>query len=72
MRTSDVLEAFQGDRKAIAAELDISLSAVYQWGDLVPPASAMRLAAKRPEIPYDPETYKGWDAPKRKNGKRRH
>lgn len=71
MRTSDVLEAFKGDRKAIAAALDISLSAVYQWDEMVPPASAMRLAAMRPEIPYDPEQYKGWDAPrKRKNGKR--
>lgn len=73
MRTQDVLEAFSHDRKAIADALEISLSAVYQWGDMVPPASAMRLAAKRPEIPYDPEQYKGWDSPrKRKNGKRRH
>jgi hypothetical protein len=71
MRTSDVLQAFGNDRKAIAAALDISLSAVYQWDELVPPASAMRLAAMRPEIPFDPEQYKGWDAPKRKNGKRK-
>ena len=71
MLTSDVLQAFGGDKKAVAAALDISLSAVYQWDEMVPPASAMRLAAMRPDIPYDPELYKGWDAPrKRKNGKR--
>ena len=71
MRTSDVFEAF-GSKRAVADALGISISAVYQWADMVPPASAMRLAAMKPEIPYDPEKYKGWDAPKRKNGKRRH
>jgi hypothetical protein len=70
MRTSDVLEAFGGSKRAVAEALDISLSAVYQWDELVPPASAMRLAAMRPDIPFDPEQYKGWDAPKRKNRKR--
>jgi hypothetical protein len=72
MRTSDVLRVFNNDRKAIAAALDISLSAVYQWDELVPPASAMRLAAMKPEIPFDPEQYKGWDAPKRKTKRRSH
>ncbi len=71
MLTSDVFKAFDGDKKAVAQALDISLSAVYQWEEMVPPASAMRLAAMRPDIPYDPEAYKGWDSPrKRKNGKR--
>lgn len=72
MRTSDVFEAFGGSKQAVADALGITISAVYQWDEMVPPASAMRLAAMRPEIPYDPEQYKGWDAPrKRKNGKRR-
>jgi hypothetical protein len=66
MRTSDVLEAFDGDKEAVATVLGISISAVYQWGELVPPASAMVLAAKRPDIPHDPDDYVGWDSPKRK------
>jgi hypothetical protein len=61
MRTTDVLHAFGGDKKAVAAELGISLSAVYQWGEYVPPGSAIRLLWKRPSIPCDPEVYKGWD-----------
>jgi DNA-binding transcriptional regulator YdaS (Cro superfamily) len=72
MRTSDVFEAFGGSKRAVAEALGISLSAVYQWDELVPPASAMRLSAMRPEIPYDPEQYRGWNSPKRKNGKRRN
>lgn len=73
MRTSDVLKAFDGDKMAVATALGISLSAIYQWDEMVPPASAMRLAAMRPDIPYDPENYRGWNSPsrrKRKNGKR--
>lgn len=72
MRTSDVLEAFNGDKEAVASALGISISAVYQWGELVPPASAMVLAKERPDIPHDPDDYRGWDsrAKKRKNGKR--
>lgn len=73
MRTSDVLRAFGGDKKAVAAALGLSLSAVYQWQEMVPPGSAARLAAMRPDIPYDPEKYRDWDvAPgkrKRKNGR---
>jgi hypothetical protein len=61
MRTSDVLNAFGGDKKAVASELGISLSAVYQWGEYVPPGSAIRLMHMRPGIPCNPEVYKGWD-----------
>lgn len=72
MRTSDVLDAFDGDKEAVAKALGISISAVYQWGDLVPPASAIVLAKERPDIPHDPDDYRGWESRgqrKRKNGK---
>jgi hypothetical protein len=72
MRTSDVFDAFGGSKKAVADALGISISAVYQWDEMVPPASAMRLAAMKPEIPYDPEQYKGWDAPRKQKHRKRH
>lgn len=75
MRTSDVLDAFNGDKEALANALGISISAIYQWDELVPPASAIVLAAMRPDIPHDPEDYRGWESVRKrksKNGKRRH
>jgi hypothetical protein len=74
MRTEDVIEAYGHNRKAIAEALNISVSAVYQWGEIVPPHSAMRLALMRPELAYDPAQYRDWyskfGSRKRKNGKR--
>jgi hypothetical protein len=42
MYTSDVISHF-GTVAAAAKALDISASAIYQWGDLVPKGTAYRL-----------------------------
>jgi hypothetical protein len=62
MRTSEVLEVFGGSKRAVAEALGISISAVYQWDETVPPTSAIRLAMIRPDLRYDPEFYRGWNA----------
>lgn len=70
MRTSDVLKAFNEDKTAVAEAVGISASAVYQWEEFVPPASAIVLRELRPDIPFDPSVYKDWEKP-RGNGKRK-
>lgn len=62
MRTTDVVRAFSGSRAAIAEALGISISAVYQWSEIVPPTSALRLREMRPDIPYDAAAYTDWNA----------
>jgi hypothetical protein len=64
MRTSDVRAFLKTDR-AIAEILGITVQAVNQWGELVPPLSAARLAKKTAnKLQFDPDLYHGW------NGKR--
>lgn len=72
MRTSEAFDAFGGSKKAVAEALGISISAVYQWEDLVPPTSAIRLAMIRPDLRYDPELYRGWNAKFGRKRKRKH
>jgi DNA-binding transcriptional regulator YdaS (Cro superfamily) len=51
-----------GSRKAIAELLEISESAVYQWGEYVPPLSAARLAKRsRGKLKFDPDVYDDWN-----------
>lgn len=47
MRTEDAIEVF-GTQKALAEAIGISPSAVYQWGDTIPPSrrQSVRLAMK--------------------------
>lgn len=57
MQTSDVL-TFYGSRKAIAAALGISRSAVYQWRGMVPELTASRLdRLTAGRLRYDPALY---------------
>lgn len=74
MLKTDALQAYDNNVKAVAAALDITISAVYQWGEIVPPHSAMRLAMLRPDLRYDPEQYRNWYAKfgRRKGKSRRH
>lgn len=61
MFTSDAIEHF-GTSAAVAAALDISRQAVGQWGDLVPPLSAARLAlASDGALIFDPNLYGDWN-----------
>jgi hypothetical protein len=63
---------YYGDKRAeavntIAALLDITVQSVYQWGDLVPPVSAARLAKKsRGALTFDPDAYARWNKGTRK------
>lgn len=69
MLKSDAIEAF-GSASAVADALDISASAVGQWGEMVPPLSAARLAAHpkgvESNLKFDPELYADWNKPKKK------
>lgn len=61
MFTSDAIEHF-GSRAAVAETLDISRQAVGQWGELVPPLSAARLAlASDGALTFDPSLYSDWN-----------
>ncbi len=60
MLVSDAVSHF-GSRLKIAEALGLSRSAVYAWGDVVPPLQAARLAEKsRGALPFDPEEYADW------------
>ncbi|MCG2575174.1 Cro/CI family transcriptional regulator [Acinetobacter sp. ME22] len=50
MKTSDVLARFNAPK--IAQILKITRQAVYQWGELVPEASAFKLLESDPKIPH--------------------
>ena len=51
---------------AVADTLEITPSAVYQWGELVPPLQAARLAAlPNSTLKFDPAKYADWNTSKR-------
>lgn len=50
MKTSDVLARHNAPK--VAHTLKITRQAVYQWGDLVPERSALKLLLADPEIPH--------------------
>lgn len=57
MKTKDALDAF-GSVRELAAALDISVPAIYQWGEDVPPLRAYQirdLLAAREAKPADEE-----------------
>jgi hypothetical protein len=59
MRTEDVISHFQ-TRTEIAVQLCISVQAVSQWGELVPPHQARRLhVLTGGKLKYDPADYVG-------------
>lgn len=58
MKTSDVLQQF-GTASAVAETLGITRSAVSQWGEMVPPASAARLEKlSGGKLVFDPDVYR--------------
>ncbi len=57
MLTADVISHFK-TRTAVAKYLGITVQAVSQWGDLVPPNQAQRLHGLG-ELRYDPADYEG-------------
>lgn len=58
MRKSDALKVYKSNR-AIAQTLDISESAVSQWGEIIPPMSAHELAKQsNGRLSYDPKMYR--------------
>lgn len=58
MRKTDVLKHYK-TATAVAAALEVSVAAVSQWGDLVPPASAHRLSQLTDgELRFDPRSYR--------------
>lgn len=57
MRKADVLKHYK-TATAVAEALDISVAAVSQWGDLVPPFSAKRLALLNAALPFNPALYR--------------
>lgn len=58
MLKKDVLDHY-GTATAIADELDLSVQAICQWGDLVPPAQARRLHELTGGVlKYDPADYR--------------
>ena len=66
MFTSDAVAAF-GSKVAIAEALEISPSAVSQWGELVPPLSAAKLAKRsRGKLKFDPDIYDDWNTRKQR------
>jgi hypothetical protein len=71
MFTSDAFKFF-GSPLAVAEQLDISRQAVGQWGEIVPPASAIQLARlSRGKLKIDPELYEGWHLRKTSKVKKR-
>ena len=50
VKTKDALKFMKAP--AIGKALKITRQAVYQWGDLVPEASAFKLITIKPEIPH--------------------
>jgi transcriptional repressor of cell division inhibition gene dicB len=61
MLTSEALKFF-GSKTVIAETLGISPQAVTQWGDLVPPLSAAKLAKRsRGKLKFDPDIYDSWN-----------
>ena len=72
MRTSDVVKAFGGSKTAVAEALGISISAVSQWQELVPPLSAMNIAKLRPDLEFDLSVYEGWNKSSGRKRKRKH
>lgn len=70
MRTEAAISHF-GSRSKIAELLDISEQAVHQWGEVVPPLQAARLAKRSAgELPFDPDEYADWYRPKPKRRRR--
>jgi hypothetical protein len=66
MLSSDAI-SFYGGRRAVATALGISKSAVYQWADLVPELSAVKLdRLTGGRLRYDPASYARHKAPKRR------
>jgi transcriptional repressor of cell division inhibition gene dicB len=58
MRKTDVVRHF-GSQKAVSEALEISESAVSQWGELIPPLQAHKLAElTRGELSFDPRLYR--------------
>ena len=53
MLTKHVIQVY-GSRQAIAAALEITVQAVYQWGDVVPPLRAYQLLELRPDLAANP------------------
>jgi hypothetical protein len=71
MRTAAVLRQF-GSRRAVADALQITVQAVYQWGPLVPPLQAARLAGMPGTgLIFDPAEYSAWNGRTRKSRSRR-
>jgi DNA-binding transcriptional regulator YdaS (Cro superfamily) len=60
MRKSTVLKHYE-TAVAVARALGISEAAVSQWGELVPPITAKRIARLNPGVPelrFDPRLYR--------------
>jgi hypothetical protein len=68
MLTSRALQHF-GSRRAIASALRLSRAAVYQWGPVVPYASAKRLTELVPGLQIDPDLYDARLRPRPKRAK---
>jgi hypothetical protein len=65
MRKADAIRYF-GTLTAVAAAAGIRVQAVSQWGELVPEASAYRLAlASQGRLAVDPELYRARKAARR-------
>lgn len=61
MFTSEAIQHFKTPA-AVAEKLGISRQAVSQWGELVPPLSAARLAKlSRGKLKFDPDLYENWN-----------
>ena len=59
MLTADVISHFK-TRTEVAKQLEISVQAVSQWGDIVPPNQAQRLHVLTDGgLKYDPSDYEG-------------
>lgn len=59
MLTSDALAAYDGSKIKIAEALQLTRSAVAQWGRIVPKASALRLEQLNPgKLAVDETLYK--------------
>lgn len=61
MLTSDVIRHFGGVR-SVAAKLGIRRTAVYAWGEMVPPLRAAKLAdLSGGVLTFDPDDYEHWN-----------
>jgi transcriptional repressor of cell division inhibition gene dicB len=61
MFTSDAIVVF-GSPSAIAKKIGVSRQAVGQWGELVPPLSAAKLAkVSQGKLKFDPDLYEEWN-----------